>query len=225
MSSNPAPPFPVTNSDLVARLDVTLPQTQCQRCGFDACLPYAQAMAKGVAAPNRCPPGGPDGLKKLSSILAEPQYIGLTLDPTRGAVGPRTVAYIREDLCIGCTKCIDVCPTDAIVGATKKLHFVIQEYCTGCDLCLPPCPVDCITITPLTQQERFSWQDWSSDDANRSKVRFHNKQLRISTKAASSQSPVNLVSPEASKEESIGTALERARAKAKLRLKKLNTTI
>jgi Na+-translocating ferredoxin:NAD+ oxidoreductase subunit B len=207
------------NNELAERLNAVLPQTQCQRCGFDGCLPYARAMAAGDAKPNRCPPGGPGGLTTLSDILGNPDHSALSLDPSCGGVRPRTVAFIREDLCIGCTKCIDVCPTDAIVGAPKKLHYVISAFCTGCDLCLPPCPVDCITMTPLADDKQFSWEQWSSIDAERSKSRFEKKQIRISS--ASQSKPI---SNEVSKSSqppaitSIETAIERAKKKAKLRL-------
>ncbi len=205
-------------SDLVTRLNALLPQTQCQRCGFDGCLPYATAMAQSTSKPNRCPPGGPNGLKALSEILGNPANFELMLDSSCGEVSPRTVAYIREDLCIGCTKCIDVCPTDAIVGAPKKLHFVITEFCTGCDLCLPPCPVDCISMTAIDDANKFSWEQWSTDDAQRSKTRFEKKQLRLKAVAAitnTENKPHLMLAPG---KDAISSALERAKAKAKQRL-------
>jgi Na+-translocating ferredoxin:NAD+ oxidoreductase subunit B len=208
----------ITNSDLAQRLNAVLPQTQCQRCGFDGCLPYATAMAQSDAKPNRCPPGGPGGLKALAEVLGRPENFSLVLDQSCGEVGPRTIAYIREDLCIGCTKCIDVCPTDAIVGAPKKLHFVITEFCTGCDLCLPPCPVDCITMTAVDGGRKFSWEQWSSDDSQRSKRRFEKKQTRLNAvREAISNENKTQVAPILATD-AIGSALQRAKAKAKQRL-------
>jgi Na+-translocating ferredoxin:NAD+ oxidoreductase subunit B len=216
---------PDNETALIQRLNAVLPQTQCQRCGFAGCLPYATAMAQGKSKPNRCPPGGPSGLKALSEILGNPENFELKLDSSCGEVGPRTIAYIREDLCIGCTKCIDVCPTDAIVGAPKKLHFVITEFCTGCDLCLPPCPVDCITMTAIDDGNKFSWEQWLSDDAQLSKKRFEKKQTRLNTFSATintENKPPVVAMPA---QDAIGSALERAKAKAKRRLSDAATQV
>jgi electron transport complex protein RnfB len=128
---------------LVDRIDGLLPQTQCRRCRYPACRPYAQAIARGEADINRCPPGGDAGIRALAKLLARPV---LPLDPDCGVESPRVVALIREAECIGCTKCIQACPVDAIVGGPKLMHTVIAEHCTGCELCLPPCPVDCIDL-------------------------------------------------------------------------------
>jgi electron transport complex protein RnfB len=127
----------------VERIDAALPQTQCQRCGYPACRPYAEAIARGEAAINRCPPGGEEGVRALARITGQPVQ---PLDPEYGTQTPPRVALIDEDVCIGCTKCIQACPVDAIVGASKLMHTVIAERCTGCELCLPPCPVDCIAM-------------------------------------------------------------------------------
>ena len=127
----------------VERIDAALPQTQCQRCGYPACRPYAEAIARGEAPINRCPPGGAEGVRVLARITGRPL---LPLDPACGTETPPRVAVIDEDACIGCTKCIQACPVDAIVGATKLMHSVIADRCTGCELCLPPCPVDCIAM-------------------------------------------------------------------------------
>ncbi|HJP98121.1 MAG TPA: RnfABCDGE type electron transport complex subunit B [Rhodanobacteraceae bacterium] len=125
------------------RIDAALPQTQCQRCGYLACRPYADAIARGEAAINRCPPGGAEGVRVLARITGQPV---VPLDPECGVEASARVAVIDEDACIGCTKCIQACPVDAIVGATKLMHTVIADLCTGCELCLPPCPVDCIAM-------------------------------------------------------------------------------
>ena len=129
---------------LTQRIDALLPQTQCGKCGHGGCLPYAQAMSRGDAI-NKCPPGGTETLAALANLLQVPV---IALDTSRGSAPPQ-VAYIREAECIGCTKCIQACPVDAIVGAAKLMHTVIVDECTGCDLCLAPCPVDCIELRPL----------------------------------------------------------------------------
>ena len=128
---------------LADRIDAALPQTQCTRCGYPACRPYAEAVARGEAAINRCPPGGMEGVRALARITGQR---ALPLDPARGIETPPRVAIIDENVCIGCTKCIQACPVDAIVGASKLMHTVIADLCTGCGLCIPPCPVDCIVM-------------------------------------------------------------------------------
>ncbi|TZF90166.1 Rnf electron transport complex subunit RnfB [Cognatilysobacter lacus] len=129
--------------DLTERLDRLLPQTQCGQCGFDGCLPYAEAMARGEAAVDRCPPGGDAGARALARVLGVPP---LPYDRARGLQGPVRVALVIEDDCIGCTKCIQACPVDAIIGGAKHMHTVLESLCTGCDLCVPACPVDCIVM-------------------------------------------------------------------------------
>jgi electron transport complex protein RnfB len=134
-----------TPADIAGRIDAVLPQTQCTRCGYEGCRPYADALARGETAINRCPPGGRTVIAALAGLLSLPE---LPLDPACGEEGPARVALIDEVACIGCAKCIDACPTDAIVGARKWLHTVIAADCSGCELCLPPCPVDCIALVP-----------------------------------------------------------------------------
>jgi electron transport complex protein RnfB len=128
------------------RIDALLPQTQCTKCGYEGCRPYAEAVAKGEADIDQCPPGGDEGVAKLAALL---QRVAKPLDPARGAYRPPQVAVIDEALCIGCVKCIDACPVDAIVGASRQMHTVIAAWCTGCELCIPPCPVDCIALVPV----------------------------------------------------------------------------
>ena len=120
-----------------------LPQTQCGLCTYNGCKPYAEAIAKGDANINQCPPGGLAGVRALSILLDIPE---LPLNLEHGETQPESVVIIREAECIGCTKCIQACPVDAIVGASKLMHTVLAQYCTGCNLCIPPCPVDCIDI-------------------------------------------------------------------------------
>lgn len=131
--------------DPVERLDRLLPQTQCGQCGYAGCRPYAEAMAHGEAGIDRCPPGGDAGARALAHALGVPPR---PYDRSHGAQASAQVAVIVEADCIGCTKCIQACPVDAIVGASKRMHTVIEPLCTGCELCLPACPVDCIVLEP-----------------------------------------------------------------------------
>ena len=131
---------------LVEQIQRELPQTQCGQCGFAGCRPYAEALARGEADIDQCPPGGDAGARALAALLGRPAK---PVNPAYGVHKPPQVAWVREADCIGCTKCIQACPVDAIVGASKLMHTVIAELCTGCELCLPPCPVDCIELHPL----------------------------------------------------------------------------
>lgn len=151
-----------------ARLHAALPQTQCRRCGYADCAAYAQAMASGQAAINRCPPGGTEGLERLARITGQALQ---SLDPDCGQVGPRHLAVIDEGACIGCTRCIKVCPTDAIVGANKRMHTVIAPWCTGCALCVPACPVDCIGLSNVSGTAT-GWQAWSQPQADEALHRY-----------------------------------------------------
>ena len=130
---------------LVERLDRILPQTQCGQCGYAGCRPYAEAMARGEAGPDRCPPGGDAGARALARLLRLP---AVPYDRARGEHKPPQVALVVEEDCIGCTKCIQACPVDAIVGGAKHMHTVLPALCTGCELCVPACPVDCIVLEP-----------------------------------------------------------------------------
>lgn len=158
-------------SPLTAEILAVLPQTQCTRCGYPDCASYAQAVADGVARINLCPPGGAKGVEKLAAITGQP---AIALDPTRGTEGPRGVAIIDEEWCIGCTLCLKVCPTDAILGGRKQMHTVIEAYCTGCELCLPVCPVDCITLENVSGATT-GWAAWSQAQADLARLRhaFH----------------------------------------------------
>jgi electron transport complex protein RnfB len=155
MSSQPA-------QDLAARIDALLPQTQCTRCGYNGCSPYAVAIAGAEAQINQCPPGGKATIEALAQLLQRP---ALPMNPLNGAESALRVAWIDENRCIGCARCIAPCPVDAIVGAQKYSHAVLIDCCTGCELCLPPCPVDCIemreapapaTNQPVLNRERFA---------------------------------------------------------------------
>ena len=153
---------------LIELLDAALPQTQCTRCGYPDCRAYALAMAAGEAAINRCPPGGAEGIARLAALTGRPVR---PLDAECGVEGPRRLALIDEDWCIGCTLCIDACPVDCIVGAPKAMHSVIESECTGCELCIPACPVDCIALVVATP-ERSGWQAWSEAQAEAARARY-----------------------------------------------------
>lgn len=138
-------------ANLIDQIDALLPQTQCTKCGYRGCRPYAEAIAAGDADIDQCPPGGAAGVAKLAALLGRALK---PLNPTYGTEQPRAAALIDESWCIGCTLCIEVCPVDAIVGAPKRMHTVLLEHCTGCELCLPPCPVDCIEMIELEELAR-----------------------------------------------------------------------
>lgn len=173
-----APPPPEVNPQ-ARRLHAVLPQTQCTRCGYPDCAGYAEAIAAGAAAINQCPPGGAEGIARLAALTGQPV---LALSPLHGLEGPRTVAVIDENWCIGCTLCIDACPTDAIVGTNKRMHTVIERYCTGCELCLPVCPVDCIDLENVAG-DRTGWQAWSQAQADEALQRYEARRVRLAREA------------------------------------------
>ncbi len=213
-------------STLADRLDAALPQTQCTRCGYPDCKAYAQAMANGEAEINRCPPGGAEGIQRLSAITGR---AALALDTTCGIEGPRNLAIIDEAWCIGCTLCIKACPADCIVGASKLMHTVIEAQCTGCELCVPVCPVDCISMVAVTGVAT-GWQAWSAPQADEARERYawHQQRMqrdkaeneeRLAAKAqhklADLQQHSSITDPDmlAAKKAVIDAALARARVK------------
>lgn len=146
--------YKVEGNPIVEQIESLLPQTQCGQCSYPGCRPYAEAIANGEEI-NRCPPGGESTMIALADLMGR-DPVPLDADPD--TIGVKKVAYIREDECIGCTKCIIACPVDAIVGATKLMHTVIERDCTGCELCVAPCPVDCIDMLPIeTTAKTWSW--------------------------------------------------------------------
>jgi electron transport complex protein RnfB len=155
-------------------LNAVLPQTQCQRCGYQDCQAYATAMVQEAAPCNQCPPGGQIGVQRLAKLLNRPEE---PLNPEHGQEGTWSVAWIDENHCIGCTLCLKACPVDAIVGAAKYMHTVIAEECTGCDLCLPVCPVDCIQMQP-SGRLGTGGAGWSQESADRAQRRYHQHQAR-----------------------------------------------
>jgi Na+-translocating ferredoxin:NAD+ oxidoreductase subunit B len=210
------PPTEQHSLNLIEQLDQILPQTQCQRCGYPACRPYAEALANGETSANRCPPGGQNGVKRLATLLGQPE---IELDMKRGPSGVGFVVKIDQKFCIGCTKCIRACPVDAIIGANKRMHTIIPELCTGCELCIPPCPTDCITVVPKVQTV------WSPLDAEKAKNRYLARNQRLASEAARpAQLPTNLLSPPSTAppmSTSISarqSALEKALAQARQRL-------
>ena len=169
--------------ELADRLEDIRPQTQCTKCSYPDCRAYAEAMATGEAPPNRCPPGGVEGIVRLSTILTPtfPQdafELHPTIDSECGLERPRPVAFIDPKTCIGCTLCIQACPVDAIVGASKQMHVVLRDWCTGCDLCIPPCPVDCITMQDVTDQ-KTGWDAWSPELADVARARYATRNVRL----------------------------------------------
>lgn len=160
-------PLP-SSASLADRIDALLPQTQCTKCGFEGCRPYAEAIARGDADIDRCPPGGARGIERLSALTGRPLR---PLNPANGVEGPLRVALIDESLCIGCTLCIQACPVDAIVGAARVMHAVLPALCTGCDLCLPPCPMDCIAMVATDRA-------WTDADAAAARTRFEARAAR-----------------------------------------------
>lgn len=151
--------FKVDSDPIVDKIDAILPQTQCGQCGFPGCRPYAEAIAGGEAEINRCPPGGETVVLALSDLL------GVDPKPLEGGAREKTVAWIDEQTCIGCTLCFQACPVDAILGAAKQMHTILESECTGCGLCVEPCPVDCIHMHPV-KRDLSSWK-WPYPDNGR----------------------------------------------------------
>ncbi len=169
------PPSAVS-ADLVARLDAGLPQTQCTRCGYPRCRAYAEALAVSRADIDQCPPGGEPTIQALAGLLGRAPK---PPNPAFGMHGPRTRAVIDETRCIGCRKCLDVCPVDAILGARKLMNTVIARECTGCGLCLPPCPVDCIALAPVAPPaDAGPWPEYAHRETARWRARTETRLAR-----------------------------------------------
>ena len=200
---------------LAERINDLLPQTQCTKCGYAGCRPYADAIACGEAPINRCPPGGAPGIAKLAGLLEREV---LPLDPECGAHRPFEVAVIDEPHCIGCTLCVQACPVDAIVGASRLMHTILPDWCTGCELCIPPCPVDCIVMVPVQPP-----REWLPGDAEAARTRYEARQARLAIQPASLRQPEDPqarpavpdlpAAPPTDKQATVMAALARARAR------------
>jgi len=214
-------------ADLVYRIDAMLPQTQCTKCGYAGCRPYAEAIANGKADIDQCPPGGAAGVAKLAALLGRTLR---PLNPMYGTEQPRAAALIDENWCIGCTLCIEACPVDAIVGSSKRMHTVLLAHCTGCELCLAPCPVDCIEMVAL---EKLAYRGASvpesapEERAAQARVRYQHHQARLQSDREESEAqrankasrrqkrtdPKAPLADPAKKTSAVRAALERARAR------------
>jgi electron transport complex protein RnfB len=219
----------VNNSDLkvlAQRIHEALPQTQCTRCGYPDCAAYAEAVAQSHAAINQCPPGGSEGVARLAAITGLP---AIALNPSNGLEGPRSTAVIDEAWCIGCTLCLPVCPTDAILGGNKMMHTVIEAHCTGCELCVAVCPVDCISLENVSG-DRTGWTAWSPAQAQTANQRYglHRQRLSLSSignpsanlpvrATAAKSGTSDEISDAARKQNLIQAALASARKKADAR--------
>jgi electron transport complex protein RnfB len=179
-----------------SRILAALPQTQCTRCGYPDCAAYALAITGADAPINQCPPGGAAGIRRLARITGRPE---LPLNPGNGVESPRSVMYIDEDWCIGCTLCIRACPVDAILGANKLMHTVIEAVCTGCELCIPVCPVDCILVENLTA-DATGWDAWSPQLADQARDRYAASRQRLQ------KSPVRTRETRGAGKTSVGSA-------------------
>jgi electron transport complex protein RnfB len=188
---------------LSLRILEVLPQTQCTRCGYPDCAAYAVAIASGEAAINQCPPGGDEGIHRLAAVTSQAY---LPLNPNNGVQAPRSVVWIDENWCIGCTLCIDACPVDAIIGTHKRMHTVIESECTGCELCLPVCPVDCMLLENVSG-DATGWDAWSSSGAEQARQRYAARQARLSVPVVAAPRL-----PETHKQSRVEAALARAKA-------------
>jgi electron transport complex protein RnfB len=187
---------------LCEAIDAALPQTQCRRCGFDGCRPYAEAVAAGTPI-NRCPPGGDALIATLADLTGRAP---VALDRSCGEAGPLEVARIDEATCIGCTLCIDACPVDAIVGAAKRMHTVLAALCTGCALCVSPCPVDCIAMRPAGRA-------WSREDARAARERYDARDERLARASTRATPQFTAREQRERRQAAVAAALARARAR------------
>ena len=204
----------MAHTTLIDSINALLPQTQCTKCGYDGCKPYANAIVSGDADINQCPPGGDEGIRHLAQLLGRETK---PLNPVNGAAKAiEPVAFIDEAICIGCTLCIQACPVDAIIGANNLMHTVIAAQCTGCELCLPPCPVDCITMEVPTQVVALSWEQkraLSDESRARYELRIERLAREKQEKAESLERKKAELAARSASHDPVAAALERARAR------------
>jgi electron transport complex protein RnfB len=193
-----------SSATLAQRIDALLPQTQCTRCSYPACRDYANAIAAEVADINQCPPGGARGIELLAQLLGRQAK---PLNPNNGIEKPREIAVIDEEICIGCTKCIQACPVDAIVGAAKVMHTIIVAECSGCELCIAPCPVDCIDMVPANDRRA------ALQLAPQYRERYETHLARIARAAAEATEEVARRKATVESANAVGDAVARARAR------------
>ncbi len=219
-SASPSSASPSSDaSALEERILDLLPQTQCTKCGYEGCRPYAAAIARGEAEINQCPPGGAQGIARLAGLLGRKV---IPLNPENGVERNRPVAYIDESLCIGCTLCIQACPVDAIVGAAKQMHSVLPDQCTGCDLCVAPCPVDCISMLPRADlpPDVTGWDAWSPAAAQAARTRYEARNARLLREKAENEARLaakavaKLAAVEQEQPQNDAEAAEKARKRA-----------
>ncbi|MCS5708838.1 RnfABCDGE type electron transport complex subunit B [Candidatus Berkiella cookevillensis] len=200
---------------LTEKIEALLPQTQCEKCGFKGCNPYAKALAENQAEINLCQPGGNVTMRALAKLLHKPEQ-PLAEEATHAQIAK--TAVVQEEACIGCTKCIKACPVDAIIGTSKKLHVVISDFCTGCELCLPVCPVDCIDMV-ATNDSLPTWIIESSEKrqqkAKDSKLRFEKRNVRIQTEQAKKQVERESIITQTNYKDDIAASILRVKAKRK----------
>ncbi len=202
---------------LIEKIDAILPQTQCGKCGYPGCRPYAEAIANKEADINQCPPGGEEGIRELANLLGV-KFLPFAPDVV---LKPPSVAFIDENICIGCTLCLQACPVDAISGASKQMHTIIAPLCTGCELCIAPCPVDCISMLPLPQEILTRAKKRAAANAARERYHFRLERIerdkrekaeRLAQKEKTAAKPV--AATEVDAQELIQAALERVKAQA-----------
>jgi electron transport complex protein RnfB len=200
---------------LAQRIDALLPQTQCTRCGYPACLAYAQAIARDAADINQCPPGGSSGIRDLAELLGRAEK---PLNPVNGIEKPAEIALIDEEACIGCVKCIQVCPVDAIIGAAKMMHTILVQECTGCELCIPVCPVDCIAMVAPDVIDAFVRQN---EDATRPpraahfRRRYQAREVRLARERAEREAALAARKADVHRAAGVHSAVQAAIARAK----------
>lgn len=190
-------------SSLIDKIDDVLPQTQCSQCGYAGCRAYAWAIVMDEAPINRCAPGGKKGIEALAKVTGRDV---IELDPEYGHEVPLEVSHIKPELCIGCRKCVAVCPTNAIVGAPKRMHAVITDWCTGCALCVVPCPVDCVEMVPASFE-------WTTERAHAARDRYKAKQQREKLKREAHDKRMAAETTQEKKKNLIADILKRAQKK------------